>query len=419
LKDLQCVDIDHKMNYDIGIIGAGTAGAFAAYRLAEKYPSSKIILIDSGPPPGKRRGQCNGFMGCFPTGDGKLYKNDVDNVGEVVDGRRCRAASNWVMDLFNSVDDMKSVKDTLPSVALQKHFKSEGFEIKSNPHFQWKPDSVHKLSRIFSEAFEESKGIKYSFNNEVYRISKSKGTFTLNTQLGDITCSKIIFCVGRSGWRWSTKVFRELGICKGDNSFKIGARFEMSGQYMRDFNKSHLTLSKDDLTIGPFNWNGTVVPEGHNDHDGQTDLVLSNFRSNEDRWRTEKVSFSMLREFKSEDSGTHQADRLAKLAYLLSNDRVGKERVKFFIRGKSQLNLVPEYSWMKETFQYLDSIIPNLINRGYYHVPNIEALPAKISLSSSLESDVEGMFIAGESGGISGLVAAAIMGTVAAEAAIK
>lgn len=407
------------MNYDIGIIGTGTAGAFAAYRLVEKYPGEKVILIDAGPPPGKRRGQCNGFMGCFPTGDGKIYQSDFDDVGKVVDGRRCKAAFNWVMDLFTEVDDMRLVKATTPSASMQKRFKAEGFDLTINNHYQWKPDSVHKLSRIFSEAFENNENIKYSFNNEVFRISKSKGTFTINTQLGDICCKKIIFCVGRSGWRWGTKIYRELGICKEDNEFKIGARFEMSAQYLKEFNKSHMTLKKDGLMIGPFNWNGTVIPEGHNDNDGQTDLVLSNFRSNEDRWRTEKVSFSMLKTFQKEDSATHQADRLAKLAYLLSNDRVGKERVKFFLKGRSQLNLVPEYNWMKETFQYLDSVIPNLVNRGYYHIPNIEALPAKVSLSSSLESDIEGMFIAGESAGLTGLAAAALMGTIAAEAAVK
>lgn len=407
------------MNYDIGIIGVGVSGAVAAYRITERYPKEKIILIDSGPSPGKRRGQCNGFLGCFPTGDGKIYDSDFTAVQALTDGRRSRSAFNWLMDLFQQVDTMKLIKDSLPSSALQKNLKNRGYQVETNSYYQWKPDSVHKLSRIFSTAFEANPSVTYSFNNEVFRISKSKGTFTINTAEGDVVCKKILFAVGRSGWRWATKVFKELGICQDDDHFKFGVRFEISGQYMKDWNKSHLSFSKEGLSVGPFQWNGTIIPEGHNDQDGQTDLVLSNFRSNEDRWRSERVSFSMLKQFEKEGEGCHQLDRLAKLAYLLSNDRVGKEKIRLFLKNKSQLNFVPEFNWMKEAFQQLDEVVPGLIAKGYYHVPNIEPLPARINISTSLETDLEGMYVAGESAGLIGLGAACYMGAIAAEAIVK
>lgn len=407
------------MNYDIGIIGIGVAGAIAAYRITERYPKEKIVLLDAGPPPGKRRGQCNGFLGCFPTGDGKIYSADFDLIQTLVDGRKSKASQRWLMELFLQVDAMKLTKDTLPSAAVQKNLKAKGYELTNNNYYQWKPDSVHKLSRIFSKAFEANENVQYNFNNEVFRIAKSKGMFTLNTSNGDVTCKKVLFCVGRSGWRWSTKIFKELGICQEDDEFSIGARIELSGQYMKDWNKSHATIKKGLLEVGPLQWNGTVIPEGHNDAEGQTDLVLSNFRSNEERWRTEKVSFSVLQTFKKEGTACQQVDRLAKLAYLLSNDRVGKEKIKLFLKGKSQLNLVPEFAWMKETFLQLDDVMPSVTAKGSYHVPHILPLSAKINVSNILETDVDGMFIAGESAGIVGLGAAALMGAIAADAIVQ
>lgn len=39
--------------FDVGIVGAGVAGAFAALRVAERHKKTKAILFDIGRPPGK------------------------------------------------------------------------------------------------------------------------------------------------------------------------------------------------------------------------------------------------------------------------------------------------------------------------------------------------------------------------------
>jgi len=62
-------------SYDIGIIGGGIAGAFAALRLAEHHKKKKCILFELGRPPAKRRRQLEGWFGCFPFGDGMGAKN--------------------------------------------------------------------------------------------------------------------------------------------------------------------------------------------------------------------------------------------------------------------------------------------------------------------------------------------------------
>jgi len=399
-------------NYDVGIIGAGVAGAFAALRIAEKY-SANTILFDIGRPPGKRRRQIEGFLGCFPTGDGKIYPNDLNNVKDIVDGRKATPAYKWVYNRMKQVNNMRLIKSTKLSVVAKKRIKQSNFDIHYNDYFQWKPESVHRLSKLISNTMDDSGTIDYSFDNEVFSIRKKDGDFIIYTNKGNFCCKKLILCVGRSGWRWVTNLYDDLGIISSDDYARYGIRVEIAAQHLKDFNGSHCTLVRDNLELGPFCWNGTIIPEDH------SDLVISAFRSNENRWRTDKVSFSLLGKRFFKDQGSVQADRIGKLSFLLFNDRVSKEKINTFILGNSLLNLVPEFSWLKDTMMELNNVIPRLCDRGYFHVPNISPMSAGIRLGSNLESEIEGMFVAGESAGVKGIAAAAIMGKVAADGACR
>lgn len=403
------------MNYDIGIIGAGVAGAFAALKIAEKHRNIKTIIFDIGRPPGKRRRQLEGFLGCFPSSDGKLYPGDLDRVLELVDGRRARHAYNWAFAHLEAAatSTMKLVKDPLPLVSTQRKLRDGNFELVANNYYQWKPESIHQLSKNIADELESFSNLTFNFDNEVFRVAKKKDGFLVSTFNGDVTCKKIIVCVGRSGWRWVTNLYKQLGISTDDNYARYGVRVEISSQYMKDFNKSHCTITREGMEIGPLSWNGTIIPEDH------ADLVISSFRSNEERWKSEKVSFSLTKSFYFENAGVHQADRLGKLAFLLFNDRVSKEKIRLLFKNDSQLNLLPEYAWLTTALEDLNNYIPNLLNRGYFHVPNIVPKPSQISINSNLESEVEGMFVAGESAGVSGILSAATMGAVCAEGACK
>lgn len=400
--------------YDVGIIGAGVAGSFAALRIAEKYPRVSTVLIDVGRPPGKRRRQIEGWLGCFPTGDGKIYEYDLDKVKNIVDGRKATPAFRWVLDQFAEVNSMRLIKAPKVSVATRKRIYNNGFELQYNDYYQWKPESVHKLSKYMAEYIEEAGNISFSFDNEVYTLSKTdNNTFKINTADETIYCKKVILCVGRSGWRWVTNLYDDLGIISNDDYAYYGVRLEVGAASLKDFNKSNITLYDDKIKAGPFCWNGTIIQEDH------SDLVISAFRSNEDRWRSDKVSFSLVKSMYFPDAGSVQADRIGKLSFVLFNDRVSKERVKVFMSKNSLLNQLPEFDWLTATLERLDRVMPNLCNKGYIHVPNIIPMPAEINLGTNLESEIDGMFVAGESAGVFGIAAAATMGAICADSACK
>lgn len=398
--------------YDIAIIGAGIAGTFAALKAAESY-DAKVILFELGHKPGKRRRFLEGFLGCFPTGDGKIYTNN-SQITEYVDGRTVKSASNWVMKQFDSIIKNKIIKDKLPNTATQKKIEALNINITLNDYIQWKPESIHLLSKQVTETIESSGNITFSFDNEVTRITKQKNGFIIHTvNEGDVFAKKIIISVGRSGWRWVNTLYKDFGLTIKDDVASYGIYLECPANQLKELNKSHCTLSREDFELGPFNWNGTIIPEDH------ADLVIAAFRSNEDRWKSDKVSFSLIGHRKVDDAGVYQADRLGKLAYLLFNDRIGKEKVKTLNKENSALSQLPEYNWLNNSIEELNTIFPNLINKASFHAPNILPLAAPIRIGPNLETEIEDMFVAGESGRFRGISAAAITGTIAIENACK
>ncbi len=400
--------------YDLGIIGGGVAGAFAALRIAETHKDKSVILFELGRPPAKRRRQLEGWLGCFPTGDGKVYLGDVDKVSKITGEPEAKSAEKWVNGYLNSVADLSVTKNKKPVAEFQKSFKSAGFSFESHDYIQWFPESIHKLSKNIVDIIDGSgSSIDMEFDNEVYSILKRDGVFLVSTQTGDFKCKKILLCTGRSGWRWAKSIYKKLGLLISDDLASFGIRAELPAQYLKVMNNCHCSYNSNDVTVGPFSWNGSIIQEDH------ADMTITAFRSNENRWKTDKVFFSIIGHKVYKEEGMKQADRLSKLVYLLSEERVGRKKIEALLNKETILSLIPEFGWLPEVIEKLNGIIPSLISRGYFHAPDISSFESNILVHSNMETDMEGLFVAGEAGGIKGIYAAAITGALAVDGVFR
>lgn len=395
--------------YDIGIIGAGVAGSFAALKIAKDYKKTKAILFDLGRPPMKRRRQLEGWLGCLPSSDGKLYLNDTKKISQIVTAKNAQTSLDYFKKVLSNVDDVKIIKDRSPLVGISKKIRKFGYELTLNDYVQIFPKNIHALSKMMSEIIEESNNIDYCFDNEVKKIYKQDNVFHVVTDTKEYLCNKIIVAVGRSGWRWVNELYKDLNIIKDNNIAKFGIKIETTSSCMKDFNKSNCTLTKNNLEIGPLSWFGTIIPEDH------VDMAISAFRSNENRWKSDKVSFSLIGDINFANQGVEQTDRLAKLTFVLTNDRIIKERVALILNGKSKISVIPEYEWLIAAINDLSLIVPEISTKAYFHVPTIVPSAPHITINSNLETEIPGMFVAGESAGIHGLLAAGCMGLIAAD----
>jgi hypothetical protein len=399
--------------FDVGIIGLGVAGAFAIYRLSKEHKNIKIIGFDLGRPPLKRRRQIDGWLGCLPNSDGKLYHTDADRVSQIVGTRKTNSSMKLFTNIINNVNDFKTIKDRAPAASLEKRLKKSGYDVQLNNYSQLYPKDIHALSKFMAENIETNKNVSFSFDNEVLNITKQKNVFTIHSNDQEYKCKKIIICVGRSGWRWASELYNNFGIIEDNNIAKYGIRVEMPASNLKEFNKSNLTLQKNNIEIGPFNWNGTVIPEDH------LDLAISSFRSNENRWKSDKVSFQFIGNIEIENKGYQQTDRIGKLTFILTNDRINKEKVSLILNDKSKISIIPEYEWIKKDLIDFGEIVPDILTKAYFHVPTIVPLPPKINIGSNLETEVNGMYVAGESAGTVGILSAALMGLICANEICK
>lgn len=401
-------------NYDVGIVGAGVAGAFATLKLAKDHKNAKVILFDLGRPPAKRRRQLEGFLGCLPNSDGKLYLNDINKITELTNLRKAKSAHNWFNKTMSNIDTFKVVKDRPLSVSLDKKFKKAGFQVALNDYVQIYPKDIHTLSKQMAEIIENNKNITLKFDNEVMQICKQKSLFVITTEDGEYRCKKLIIAVGRSGWRWARQLFGNFGIVDNNDTARFGIRIETTSTNMKDFNKSNCTITKGtELELGPFSWYGTVIPEDH------VDVAISAFRSNENRWKSDKVSFNLIGNESFPGTGFEQTDRIGKLTFVLANDRIIKERISTIVAGKSKISIIPEYNWLKETLTELSGVIPDIMAKAYFHVPTINPMAPKINIGNNLETEVDGMFVVGESAGIHGILSAATSGIIAGDSVCK
>lgn len=403
-----------KKHYDVVIVGAGLAGMFCAHKIAQKNKDIKVLLIDFGRPPQKRRRFLEGAMGCLPNSDGKFYLNDLTSIEKIIGKRNTTLGNNYVENYLynNEISKLKINKDVLPKKNILKAFKQLNFDVYKNDYYQLFPKDIHNLSRIIFPELEESNNIELLFDNEVIDIVKTN-IFSLTTELGNFTCDKLVLASGRAGWMWASDLYKDFGIVENNNFAKIGFRIEMPANNLKDFNKSHCSAIRDDIQIDKISWNGTIIPEDH------YYFTTSEFRSNEKRWQTKNVSFSLIGNIPCNGNGVEEADRLAKLTFLLAEDRVRKEKISMFMNDKSKISIINEYSFFKSKLEELNSIIPGLIDKSFFHVPNISPLPPKVDLNKNLETKIDGLYLAGESAGITGLLAASVMGVVVGNSICK
>jgi uncharacterized FAD-dependent dehydrogenase len=400
--------------FDVCIVGTGVAGVFCAYRLASQHKGTKVIGIELGRPPAKRRMQMNGWLGALTTSDGKLYLNDLNKLDDIITPRRNKSGYQAVTKILSQIGDFQITKDRCPNVSLEKRIKKIGYDIILNDFIQIYPKDIHSLSKYMADNIEHNKNIIFSFDNEVKVIHKQKNIFCVQTENQEYRCKKLIIAAGRSGWRWAKDVFSSFGIIDSNDIARYGIRIEMNAGVAKDFNKSNCSLFKgQEIELGPFSWYGTVIPEDH------TDMAVSSFRSNEVRWKSDKISFNLIGNRFYPNNGFEQTDRIGKLTFVITNDRIIKERVSYIMNNKSAISILPDYDWLKPVLTELSLALPEIITKAYYHSPTIIPMAPQINLGNNLESEIPGMFVIGENASIPGILGAMVSGIIAADAVVK
>ena len=234
-------------NYDVAIIGCGTAGIFAGYELTKRHPELKIVNFEQGGDIYSRHcpivaGKVNkcvhcavcdtmcGFGGAGAFSDGK-YNFTTEFGGWLTDFME----KQEVMDLINYVDTIN-----MKYGATDKTFSTDSPEAQALCREALKYD-LHLLQAkvkhlgternldILRNIYEDLKNkVEYRFNTAIESIDRDGDGYRLTTKSGDeVICKYLIAAPGRSGAEWFANECNKLGIHLINNQVDIGVRVEL------------------------------------------------------------------------------------------------------------------------------------------------------------------------------------------------
>ena len=304
-----------KSNYDVIIIGGGIGGIMSAYRILEKSPSKKILLIEKGKDITKRScpiiekksekcinckscGIMEGMAGAGAFSDGK-YVISTEYGGWLTKFLK----PSVVMDYIEAAD-----KIMVSFGATQERFMPDNdlklLCLKHDLHMQQAQlkhlgtDSNFETMRKLTDSLRDK--IELLTSTEVVNIDKDNHVIEYRTAhendapLHTVTGDIIIVAVGRAGSRFFSEWCKQNKIPMKNNQVDVGVRVELPAIVWEHFSKKiyepkiwcRSKLYGDTTRMFCFNDRGSVVVEntsgvltvnGHSYRDPAKKTENSNF----------------------------------------------------------------------------------------------------------------------------------------------
>lgn len=454
------------MEFDVIIVGAGSAGLFAAKEIAERS-NLRILVVDQGLDVEKRvcpvatsYKLCTRCLPCHIMcgvgGSGLLssgilnFRSDVGgNLAEIAGSeRRAQAFIRKIEEAFLLYGaPYEEVYEASPSEIEELERKAAAVGVKFVPIRQRLigSDNAPRVIENFKRDLVK-KGVEFKTQARVNHVDS--GIVTLSD--GETLRSKyVIAAPGRSGSDWLANESKRLGIPMRYGPVDVGVRVEVPAVIMKPIIKVsrdpkfhvHSTTYDDFVRTFCVNHEGFVVQEVYEDFVSVNGHCLTSRKS-------ENTNFALLVRIQLtqplEDSTLYgrtiaiQATTLGggkpiiqRLGDLVHGHRSSWDRIKRGAVQPTLTNLTPGDIGMAmphrivtdiiECLQKLDHVIPGVASHStLLYAPEIKFSANRIFTNENLETPVKNLFIAGDGAGLSrGIVAAAVTGLVAAQGILK
>ena len=432
---------------DVAIVGAGPGGLFAGWEL--KDFDLDVVIVDKGKEPLERESVNCGVGGAGAFSDGKL--NLTSEIGG--DPKTFNRSPEEVSELIDTIEDVL-VKFGAPEEnkkpsgegleELERKAREAGVEFIAAEQKHTGTDKLRDVMDNFYNHLVEN-GIDFRLEEEVEDIEEENGNFLLTTDKGTIESEHIIVSPGRAGAYWLRDQAQELGIENHYGPIDIGVRVEFPDEVydpvkevMYDAKFRMYTQTYDDF-VRTFCTN----PSGFVSKEKYDNFTLVNGHATGDK-KTSNTNFAILDRTvltnPIEDT-TEYGRGVASLANLLGGGRPIVQRLKDLRRGQRSTwdrierseveptlkDVTPGDISMAlpqrvvtnilEAIERLDNIMPGLDTGGtLIYAPEIKFYDTKYEVDKWMETNHEGLFVAGDASGHSrGIVFAGVTGMLAAQ----
>ena len=449
--------------YDVVIVGAGPAGLFAAYELAEKS-KLKVLIIEMGKDvtqrscPMRITGEC---IGCEPChilsgvgGSGGLSDGTLNlrpdiggNLYEFLDEKEAWELVKYVDDIYVKHGAPKKLYQATPEEEeeLSRKAASAGIEFVQIPQRHIGSDHTKEVIKSIQEHLIK-KGVKFLLETRVEDILESGVKLSTGEK---IDTKYIIVAPGRSGASWLVEQAKKLGLKISHGPIDIGVRVEVPAIIMspvckvnRD-PKFHIISETYDDFVRTFcvNHMGFVVKEVYKGYIGV------NGHSLRDRI-SENTNFALLVNVELTEpveNSTAYGESIAKTATTLGGGKPIIQRLGDLRRGRRSTWRRIERSNVKPTLksvtpgdiamvmphrivtdiieglEKLDKVIPGVASDStLLYAPEMKFYAMRVEVDRSMETSIDNLFIAGDGAGVSrGIIIASATGVLAARGILE
>lgn len=453
--------------YDVIIIGAGPAGLFAAYKLIGT--NKKILVLEKGKNVKKRTcpmektgkcAHCNpcdimcGVGGAGTFSDGILnLRPDVG--GDLEDLTKDKDSAWELVELVDKVFLKFGAPKTLYGTdetkitGLKKKCASVGINFIDIKQRHMGSDLAPFVIDRFTK-YLVKKGVKFSTTTEaldlIIRNNKCSGVRVKNKEL---EAKNVIAAPGRVGVNWFEQIIRKYNINAKFGSIDVGIRVEIPAiiiESIIEINrdpKFHIRTASYDDFVRTFctNANGFVVKESY---DGFVGVNGHSMRAE----KSPNTNFAFLVRIaltEPVENTTKYGRSIAKLATTIGggkpiiqrmgdlrrNRRSNWERIKRNTVRNTLLDITPGDISMAlphrvvtnivEGLEKLNDVIPGVTaDSTLLYAPEIKYYAMEVQVSKRMETNVRGLFVAGDGAGLSrDIVNASATGVLAARGLLE
>ncbi|MFQ5998710.1 MAG: FAD-dependent oxidoreductase, partial [Candidatus Bathyarchaeia archaeon] len=228
----------------VGIVGAGPAGLFTAYELAEKT-TFEVVVIEQGSDLHNRKHRLHGIGGAGTFSDGKLNIDPTigGNLLEFTSQKEANELLSYIQSVFESFGVNCEVKfdpelDARVSKFQDKAAKSD-IEFVPYKTIHVGTDELPKIISQFKYHLIE-KGVSFRTDTQVKDIILESGKKYVvaremteaGTEEKMLDFDAVVLGSGRSGARWLKTQADKLGIKKVYGAVDVGVRVEVPAKVL-------------------------------------------------------------------------------------------------------------------------------------------------------------------------------------------
>jgi len=377
--------------YDLIVIGAGLAGAFAA-QLACKSGLSTLIL-DKGRALKDRRDPACGWFGQGLHRISRLKDDSSPAAAEVLE--LCRDANGGKIET-RQCDEIEIVVDGRRFLPIKWH--------------EFRPSVGRELATRMLHSLSASTDLL--FETDVKKVTKTDEGFLIQANRGRFATKQCLVAVGGKSVEWTTQVAKSLNLDVVNPPVRFGLRVELPVKIMKSFLSEHGRMFQIEHAgvLSEDVWPNGFVGEWEDFN------LVSAFGHQPSGKRSERTNFMLSIDV---TEGFEEALRLVRIINVLSNDKLKSERAYDLVQGRSVLQHFTQFNKLVKGLLDWRHMVPRFIESATVHIPELH-IGGSLSADENMRTTCSNFYVAGQCvSQVNTLLGAMASGLIAAHSIIE